>query len=230
MKTEQRTQARKMRMEGVSLKKIATQLQTSTSTVSLWVRDIILTSDQQKILQQNNPTHNTQINGSKTFAKKMQQQRKKYQEEGKELAKKMEPLHIKGCMLYWAEGTKNQNACIFTNTDVNMVKLFLSFIKTYFKVNNEDFTIYFNCYVSPTNTIQNIEKYWLDELKLPQQCLRKHQVKIDASNKKNKLPYGVCTIRCGGVDIVQHIFGAISEYAGITEYCLNGKFGATTEN
>jgi hypothetical protein len=34
---------------------------------------------------------------------------------------------------------------------------------------------------------------------------------------KNKLPYGVCSLRVNSTPAVQHVFGAIQEYAGFEE-------------
>jgi len=34
---------------------------------------------------------------------------------------------------------------------------------------------------------------------------------------RNKLPYGVCTIRVTSTRVVQHIFGAIQEYGSFDE-------------
>ena len=38
-----------------------------------------------------------------------------------------------------------------------------------------------------------------------------------SGRKKDKLPYGVCTLRFAQHRIVQHIYGAIQEYAGFDE-------------
>lgn len=230
MKQEKRNAARMLRFQGQSIKLIAKQLQVSPASVSTWVKDILLTQEQEEILKSKNPIYNAQLNGSKIFATQKREQRKKYQEEGRDMAKKLEPLHIKGCMLYWAEGTKNQNSCIFTNSDVTMIKLFLKFVKNYFDISDDQISLYLNCYVTPARTIQMIERYWLDNLTLPRSCVRKHVVKHEKLVDKNKLPHGVCTVRCGNVQVVQHIFGAIGEYVGINDYCLDGKYGATAEN
>ena len=35
--------------------------------------------------------------------------------------------------------------------------------------------------------------------------------------KKNRLPYGVCTLNVHSTELVQHIYGATQEYAGFEE-------------
>jgi hypothetical protein len=52
--------------------------------------------------------------------------------------------------------------------------------------------------------------------------LRKHTLNhlptSSSGGKKNKLPYGVCALRVlRSTRIVQHIYGAIQEYAGFEE-------------
>ena len=56
---------------------------------------------------------------------------------------------------------------------------------------------------------------------LPRSVLRKSFVNplptSSSGKKKNKLPYGVCTLTLGRTEILQHIYGAIQEYAGFDE-------------
>jgi hypothetical protein len=51
--------------------------------------------------------------------------------------------------------------------------------------------------------------------------LRKHAINhlptSSSGQAKNKLPYGVCTLRVYDTRLVQHIYGAIQEYAGFDE-------------
>jgi hypothetical protein len=70
-------------------------------------------------------------------------------------------------------------------------------------------------------SIAQIEDYWLAALDLPRSCLCKHSIDFKPTSssglKRNKLPYGVCTVRVHSTQIVQHIFGAIQEYGGFDE-------------
>jgi hypothetical protein len=70
-------------------------------------------------------------------------------------------------------------------------------------------------------SIAEIECHWLSALDLPPQCLRRHILNHKPTSssglKRRKLPYGVCTLRLGSTRILQHIYGAIQEYAGFEE-------------
>jgi hypothetical protein len=55
---------------------------------------------------------------NKYQSEKYANQRKKYQNLGRQEANG-DPLHIAGCMLYWAEGSKSKNVVGFCNSEVN---------------------------------------------------------------------------------------------------------------
>jgi hypothetical protein len=71
-------------------------------------------------------------------------------------------------------------------------------------------------------TLGEIEDRWLRALELPRTSLRKHSLNhyptSSSGQQRNKLPYGVCTIRVRrSTALVQHIYGAIQEYGGFEE-------------
>ena len=161
--------------------------------------------------------------------------RQRWQEEGR-AARLGEPLHFAGCLLYWAEGAKKRNIVSFSNSDVNMVRLFRRFLEECFGLGPRDLTFRAHVYLNNGLSISEIEDYWLSALDLNRSCLRGHQINKrpapTSGRKANKLPYGV-----GNVDVLkstwlaQHIFGAIQEYGQFAEPrwldCLPGGQRAT---
>ena len=115
----------------MSLKAIAEEIGASVSSVSRWVRDVKL-SDEQKVLLELRAVSG-QIKGSAVNATVRSDVRALAQEEGRQLARRAEPLHIAGCMLYWAEGAKSRNQLRFTNSDPEMTAFFVRFLRTYFR-------------------------------------------------------------------------------------------------
>lgn len=215
MKNVEKLRTVELRSSGKSIKEIAKILSVSVGSVSKWVRDVKLTTEQKESLQSRNPIFNSQMNGAKSKKIHASKLRLHYQNEGKILARKKNQLHTLGCMLYWAEGDKSRNRCYFTNSDVNMMKLFIKFIREIFLVPDEKISISIKCYTNNGISIQEIEKYWLDILNLPNSSVRKHSINVvpSSSQKKRKtLPYGTCTLRINSTRIVQHIYGAIQEY------------------
>lgn len=127
-----------------------------------------------------------------------------------------------GCMLYWAEGSKDKNQLCFANSDIAMVRFFAEFLRECFGVADEEMTVRLNVYLGNDLSLAEIEQRWLGALNLPRLCLRKHQIDhyptSSSGARRNKLPCGVCTLRVKrSTHIVQQIFGAIQEYAGFDE-------------
>jgi hypothetical protein len=213
MKPELREQAREMRNQGMSITKIASILQVAKSSVSLWVRDISLTSNQVAILQANKGTSGTQNIGSQTNRTHYLELRKMYQEAGRAKAREMHPLHMAGCMLYWAEGAKRRNI-YFANSDPNMNVFFMRFLREEMAVQESQFAIYIHCHTSDANEIRVLEDYWMNVLGLSRSNLRKTYTKKGSEIQRSILKYGVCGIGVYSVELVEHIFGAIQEYGG----------------
>jgi hypothetical protein len=121
-------------------------------------------------------------------------------------------------MLYWAEGSKAQNAVQFVNSDPAMARFFVEFVRTYFAVLDEDFRLDCNLFADHLDRQQEIEQFWLDTLELPRSCLRKSTVNVYSKYSKklrtNRLPYGTIRICVHSTEIVQSIYGAIQEYGG----------------
>lgn len=218
MKLEQKIKAQELRNQGLTIKNISKQLNVSKSSVSLWVRDIKLTEKQMYNLQQQNPAFNKQLNGSQIRSDNARLKRLQWQKEGKLKAKEGDLLHQAGCMLFWAEGKKHKNTCSFTNSDINMVKLFIKFMRTCFNVSNDKLTLTINCYTNNNLSKEDIENFWINELQLNKSNLRKGQENLrprSATNKirHNKLLYGIICLSLHSTEITQHIYGAIQEYA-----------------
>src|SRR5687768_10778332 len=110
LKTVEREQARLLRRQnGLSVKEIAARLGVARSSVSLWVRDIELTEQQHEALRARNPIYNQQLAGRGDTSARRRAERRAFQEHGRALARRGDPLHAIGCMLYWAEGDKRRN-------------------------------------------------------------------------------------------------------------------------
>ena len=221
MKIEEKQEARRLRKDlGWPIGRISETLGVAKSSVSLWVRDIDLTEEQKAHLVSLNPIFNNALKGANKRHETGLTRRREEQQIGREDARKNDPLHLAGCMLYWAEGSKCKNTLKFTNSDQDMLCFFLKFLK-YYEVQKEDITIYINCYTNNGLTSEQIEDKWLEILDLPRSCLRKTQInqlpRQSQSKKKNKLVLGTCGITVNDTCIVQRVYGAIKEYAGISD-------------
>jgi transposase-like protein len=217
MKTAAREQARALRCnEGLSVKAIAQRVGASPSSVSRWVKDVQLSEEQKAILLAR--AYNGGVKGSSINAALRREARLLAQEDGRARARQGEPLHVAGCMLYWAEGAKDRNQIQFTNSDPDMARFFVTFLRTYFNLRDEDIRITCNLFADHVVKQREIEQFWLETLALPSASLRKSVVNVYSkySKKKrmNRLPFGTCRIVVSRTRVVQSIFGSIQEYGG----------------
>jgi transcriptional regulator with XRE-family HTH domain len=132
VKTTEREQARKLRREeGRSVKELAALLGVSRSTISLWVRDVELTAAQRAALRRR---MGGRIDGSRVNADRALERRRQEQTSGRDAARRGDVMHAAGCMLYWAEGSRERNAIKFTNSDPEMLRFFMRFLRLSFAV------------------------------------------------------------------------------------------------
>jgi transposase-like protein len=219
MKTAERRQARLLRRrDGRSVKEIARILGVSRSSVSLWVRDIELTPEQHAALRERNPAYNGQRNGWAENARRGRLRRRAFQERGRMLARRGNAPYLAGCMLFWAEGSRRRTRVEFVNSDPEMVRFFVQFLRDAFGVRPEKVVVACNLFADHEERQREIERFWLNVLELPESCLRKSTVnrysRYSKKKRKNKLPYGTCRVCVHSTEIVQAIYGSIQEFAG----------------
>ena len=214
MKTAEREQARKLRREdGRSVKELAALLGVSRSSISLWVRDIELTEGQRQALRRR---MGGRIDGSRVNTLRARERHRRAQEAGRAAARRGDAVHAAGCMLFWAEGSRDRNSIRFTNSDPAMIKFFVSFLRTCYAVPDSKFAVTCNLFADHESRQREIEDFWLTLVDLPRTRLRKATVnrysKYSQKKRRNKLPYGTCRITVCDTELVQMLYGAIQEY------------------
>jgi hypothetical protein len=217
MNDGRQTEARRLRsVEGWSIKRIARTVHAAQSTVSLWVRDIELTPEQQHALR--DWAEQARRNGNARTTERARSLRRAAQEEGRRRARERDGLHLAGCMLYWAEGSKAKNHVEFVNSDRNMIVLFARFLRECYGVTDDRICLTCNCFTNNGLTLEEIENWWLDQVALSRQSLRRSTVNTPSRASRGKhrvLRYGTARLTVHSTAIVQSIFGAIQEYAGV---------------
>jgi hypothetical protein len=216
VKTEARDEARRMRLEGASIREIETALSVSRSSASRWVRDIELSAEQRARL-----TSKVQRGVLATAVRKSsaaRTTRRGYQDEGRRLARERDASYAAGCMLYWAEGTKARNLVELTNSDPELVAFFVRFLREEFCVEDERIRLSCNLFADHEERRRAIEDFWLDRLRLSRASLGKTAInrysKYSQKKRANKLPYGTVRVRINDTRIVQTIYGSIQELVG----------------
>jgi hypothetical protein len=216
--------ARELRQGGMPYKRIASKIGVSASSVHTWTKDIELTEEQKAFnLRGPRGPQNPELvrRRAESWAARCRAARVASQEDGRRAAREGDPLHQAGCMLYWAEGSKRRNTIQFTNSDPHMLTFFRRFLVEAMAIECDEIAMSINVYTNNGMTIQEIERYWLDLVELPPSSVRKHMLNhmptSSSGRARNKLPYGVVTLNVHSTWMVQHIYGAIQEYAGFDE-------------
>lgn len=208
MKTEKKNEAIRLRKNGISLQKIANELNVSKGSVSLWVRDVVLTDEQ---INQLGFRNCSLIRDARSA--KCKEIRLKNQDIGRQKILNNNKDFSFGCALFWGEGDKSRNVVSFCNTDLSMMKFFVGFLKKYFDLKNEDFSLRINCYLNNGLTLDEIQNYWINNLELKGSSIIKATIKSDYYQQPNNIKhiYGVCKINVCRTDVCQQLFGAIKE-------------------
>ena len=213
-KEKEKAEARRLRGEGKSVKEIVSITGVSKASISVWVRDIILTVDQRAELDARVPKVGCQGKGSVARSENALKKRVEWQSLGKEMYKKTNECDFAlGCSLYWAEGYKNANSVEFCNTDKAMMRFFIGFLRKYFEIRNDEISIHLKFYSGNGITFDDAKLDWLNVLGLEESSLRKSQIDIIRKDgygkKKGRKPYGVCYLKVFRTDVIQKILGEI---------------------
>lgn len=186
-KTLLREKARKLRSKGKSVKEIAKKLGVAKSTISLWVRDVILTVEQLESLRQNSIKGGER--GRLLGALVQKQRRLQLIEDSKDKGEKI--IHelterdflIAGICLYWAEGTKKAKNVRFCNADPVLINFMIRWLKVCFGILSDDLalTVSLNEIHEPREV--KVKNYWSKETGIPLKQFRKTSFK-KVVNKK----------------------------------------------
>lgn len=186
-KSRLRIRACKMRKEGASIRDIARTLRVSKSSASAWCKDIHLSEKQIARL------HESMVKGSyrgRLKGAQMQKERKmilirKYEREGLKMLEKITKRNLlfAGLGLHLGEGSKTESKVRFTNSNPDIISLFVVWIHDIFGVSRSRM----QCRVM-INEIHRkremaVRKEWSKILKIPLSQFRK-TVFIKSKTKK----------------------------------------------
>jgi hypothetical protein len=100
-----------------------------------------------------------------------------------------------------------------------MMAVFLRFLRECYEVTDDRMAFSVNCHVNNGLSAGEIVEWWLERLGLPPACARKSIVnrrsRASRGRRGHVLPYGTARLAVYSTFIVQSIYGATQEYAGI---------------
>jgi hypothetical protein len=122
-------------------------------------------------------------------------------------------------VLFCAEGTKSRDSVLFTNSDADILELSLRFLRLCAGVTDDRVALSVNCFVPDPRAADDIVVWWLHRLGLPHPSVRASTTnrasRASAGRRRHLPPYGTARLAVHSTFIVQSIYGAIQEYAGI---------------
>ncbi len=182
-----RLKARKLRKNGVSVKKIAERLHVSKATASIWVREIILTVGQLEVLRKS-MMKGKELGRFKS-ALLQKERRLKLMEESKILG--IESLKnltereilVAGLALYWGEGSRKTREVEFCNSDPKMIKFLLHWLAKCFGIKSREIRCTVGINEIHHKREQFVKEYWSKITEIPLTQFRKTNFK-KVKNKK----------------------------------------------
>jgi hypothetical protein len=210
MKTKEKIKAIKLRKKGFSLNEIRKVVGVSKGTVSLWVKNVLLTNAQKQNLLKKGFEAEIVERRRQTRLFKENLRRQIIVESAKKEVKKIskKELWLIGIMLYWAEGGKTQRGLVrFSNSDPEMIKIMMKFFRHICKVPEKKFRCYIH--IHPHLNFRKAEQYWSQITKVPLKQFFKTYRKLNkfSQNKRDTLPFGTLDIYVCDTLLFLKIFG-----------------------
>jgi transcriptional regulator with XRE-family HTH domain len=181
-KSALRLKARELRSKGESVKDIASKLGVSKGTVSLWVRDIILSIEQLERLRR------SELRGQERGRLKnalFQKQKRlaiieELKEKGKSKFKKLSnnDLLIAGLALYWGEGSKKLGRLEICNSDPALIKFALLWLDKCFGISRNDIGCYIGINEIHREREKEVKAYWAKLTGIPESNFQKTSFKV----------------------------------------------------
>lgn len=145
MKLKEKEKAIMLRKKGGSIREISKELGVAKSSVSLWVRNISLSIEAQKIIQKKYT--NGQLKAQIARRSQTTEKLKSASQFAQNVLGKFSPNNsvnqVICAMLYWCEGTKSINdyEFAFTNSDPDLVCVFLKLFRLSFPIEEQKFRV-----------------------------------------------------------------------------------------
>jgi hypothetical protein len=133
-KDDLRETAVAMRREGRSYREIQTEVGVAKSTLSLWLRDVPLSEEQQRALDLRGPTATSARAAENRAVGARRRALVQSNAKAQVIRLSESELFVAGVVAYWAEGAKNKpwrggQSVKFMNSDPKLIGLFLSWLR-----------------------------------------------------------------------------------------------------
>ncbi|MFA6898214.1 MAG: hypothetical protein WC250_02290, partial [Candidatus Paceibacterota bacterium] len=184
----------RLRKLGHSYKEILQLVPVAKSSVSRWLNHLTLTPKELSYL--NRMTEERKDGARLKAAFTNRTKRLKREEEIQKIAKRefakyiKDPLFVAGVLLYWAEGAKQGGYFYFVNSDVEMHKVMLKWVRKYLDL--EGFGTGWRLYIHKPYARENCENWWAKSLGVDESKFEKTVYKFTPHKIKKNPTYKGC--------------------------------------
>lgn len=127
------------------------------------------------------------------------------------LTDKQNQLKVAGIMLYWGEGTKGNGSVRFANSDPDMIKLFLVFLRTVCGIHEDRLTALIHYY--PDQDIVDLRKFWISITHIHEKRFNREYMHIGKTGTyKKKSVYGTLALSYCDKKLLNQLVSWIDEY------------------
>jgi len=193
-KVREKELAIELRRQGLSYADILKQVGVAKSSLSLWLKDLSLTDEEKKYLKdrKNSNISRGRINAATANRRNRLKREQIFLKEAKDefLLFSSDPFFHVGVALYWAEGAKRSNFFSITNSDVDMLNLFVRWLEKFVNISRTD--LHLQLYIHKPFKHENWEQYWVSKLGIQKDSFRKTIFKPHRSLVRKRPNYKGC--------------------------------------
>lgn len=193
--TNIKSKAVNLRKQGYSIKEIAKILKIAVSTSSSWLSDIKLSPEIKQILSQKKILG--QYKSSIVIRERTRQRKLDSDLEARKLLKKIKNSRefdaLLCSILYWAEGSKTGSLVSFTNSDPEMISIFLKLFRSAFDLDESKF----RCLVHVHEYHNDLEekRFWSKITSIPLSQFNQSYHKPHSGKRKKPNYHGTVSLR-----------------------------------
>ena len=202
-----------LRKQGYSINEISRQLGVSKGSVSLWVRDIVLSKKAQNIIRnkltagqlKSREVHRKQTeakeNAARSYAQKVL----------RGISMNRYEMQLMCAMIYWCEGNKStRDLVFFTNSDPKLIRTFLYLFRESFDVDETKFRVCMHLHDHHNEERQL--KFWSKTTNIPKEQFLKSYIKQNTKKRIRENYQGCVQVRYYDVTIARKLLSLAREY------------------
>ncbi len=127
------------------------------------------------------------------------------------LSEDQQELKTIGLILYWAEGYKSElsHGVDLANSDPIMVKIFMKFLRTIYRIDESRLRILLYCYKN--QNIPNLINFWSKITRIPRNQFSKPYVREDFKENGRKMQYGMVHVRYADKKLLLSIMESVNQ-------------------